>query len=154
MLDAPLDGVVLWTGLGLVSVVALGLVLALSATAPPDAAAVADAIDRVAASQYEASGTIDVSADAIRLGSSRVSIRRASRTTHAALAAGPVTPVGDGRLRRLLRGRPPRAEFDSQQSFRRALERYPAGSAEWQAVPARLRVRSVQWGEVDATLVG
>lgn len=154
MLGTPLDGIVLWIGLGLVSIVALGVAAGLPSVAAPDAAGVADAIDRVAASQYEATAAVSIEADRIKLGASRVSLGRGSRTSHATLAAGPVTPVGDGQLRRVLDGAEVRSVFASKRAFRRALSRYPARPVEWRPAPAELRVRRVTWGDVDATLVG
>lgn len=154
MLGLPIDGLVLWTGLAVVSLVSLGVALGLPIAAAPDAAGLADAIDRVAASSYQASTTVPVSAEAIRLGTSRVSLRRAGRTSHATLGLGPVTPVGDGTLRRVLRGEPLQQVYDSPAAFERALDRYPVRPLEWRRAPDQLRVRRVSWGGFDATLVG
>lgn len=154
MFDAPMDGLVLWTGLALASLATLGVVLGLPSVAAPDAAGVADAIDRVAASPYDATATVALDADRLKLGAARLSLGRGGRTSHATFAAGPVTPVGDGQLRRVLRGREVRRVFDSRQAFRRALSRYPTRPIEWREAPDQLRIRRVSWGEVDATLVG
>lgn len=154
MFDAPMDGFVLWTGLAAISLVVLGVALGLSGGLAPPAAGVADAVDRVATSPYGATGTVAVDADEIRLGSSQVSLRNGDRTSHATFVAGPVTPVGDGQLRRVLSGVPVRDVFDSKRAFRRSLDRYPARPIEWREAPDRLQVRRVSWGEVHATLVG
>lgn len=154
MFDTPLDGLVLWAGLSLVSLAALGVALGLPTTTAPDAAGLADAVDRVAASPWQATATVSVEADAIRVGSTRLSLRCGGRTSHADFAVATATPVGDGQLRRVLRGRPVRAVFASEREFRRALSRYPARPIEWRDAPPHLRVRRVSWGEIDATLVG
>jgi hypothetical protein len=154
MLGTPIDGIVLWAGLAVVSLVSLGVAVGLPSVAAPDARGLADAIDRVAASSSQASATVPVAADAIRLGSSRVSLRRAGRTSHASIALGPVTPVGDGGLGRVLRGESVRDVFDSPAAFGRALERYPVRPTEWRPAPDQLRVRRVSWGEYSGTLVG
>lgn len=154
MFDAPMDGFVLWTGLSLVSLVVLGIVLSLGGPSAPDAAAVADAIDRVGASSYEASSTVPVDADAIRLGDARLSLRRDGRTSHATFVTEGITPVGDGQLRRVLAGDGVRRVFETRRAFERALSRYPTRPLEWREAPETLRVRRVTWGEVDATLVG
>ena len=153
MFDAPLDGVVVWTGLSLVSLAVLGIALGLAGSGP-EAGAVADAVDRVGTSKYGATATVPLDADAIRLGATRISLRVDSRTRHATLAGGPVTPVGDGQLHRVLTGRPVREVFQSQRAVERALGRYPTYPLEWRDAPAEQRVRRVVWGEVDATLVG
>jgi hypothetical protein len=154
MFDAPMDGFVLWTGLGLVSLVVLGIALSLGGPPAPDAGAVADAIDRVGSSSYAAATTVPVEADAIRLGSARLALRRDGRTSHATFAAGSVTPVGDGQLRRVLEGESVRRTFETRRAFERALSRYPTRPLEWRQAPRQLQVRRVTWGEVDATLVG
>lgn len=154
MFDTPLDGVLLWLGLSVVSLAALGVAIGLPTTTAPDAAGLADAIDRVAASPWQATATLPVEADAIRLGSTRLSVRRGGRTSHASFAVATPTPVGDGELRRVLRGRPVRSVFATERAFCRALTRYPAHPIEWRDAPTSLRVRRVSWGEVDATLVG
>lgn len=154
MFDAPMDGFVLWIGLSLVSLVVLGIALSLGGPTAPDAAAIADAIDRVGASSYEASSTVPVDADEIRLGQSRLSIRRNGRTSHARFVTGTVTPVGDGQLRRVLAGDGVRRVFETKRAFERALSRYPARPRSWRDAPETLQVRRVTWGEVDATLVG
>jgi hypothetical protein len=154
MFDTPLDGIVLWMGLSVASLAALGVAVGLPTTSAPDAAGLADAVDRVAASPWQATARVPIEAEAIRLGSTRLSLRSGGRTSHASFAVATATPVGDGQLRRVLRGRAVSDVFDSQREFRRALSRYPVRPIEWRDAPPRLRVRRVTWGEVDATLVG
>jgi hypothetical protein len=154
MLGIPVDGIVVWAGLALVSLTALGVAADLPTSVGPDAGGVADAIDRVGASPYGATTTVPVHAAEIRLGSTAVSLRRAGSTSHATLALGSATPVGDGRLRRVLRGTPAHRVYASKADFRRALDRYPVRPIEWRPAPDELRIRRVTWGEFDATLVG
>jgi hypothetical protein len=126
----------------------------LPSAAAPDADGLADAIDRVTASSYQASTAVPVAADEIRLGSSRVSLRRAGRTSHANVALGPVTPVGNGSLGRVLRGDPANRVFDSAAAFGRALDRYPVRPIAWRPAPDRLHIRRISWEGYNATLVG
>lgn len=154
MLDPPLDTWYVWLGLGIVSVLVTGLALALPTTAPPSATPVADAIDSVAASPHEASTTVDVPADQLRVRPDSVALRDESGTAHAEIAYGPVTPVGNGKLRRVLAGTQPDAVFASQSAFERATRAARHRTATWRETPERLTVARVEWGAVDATLVG
>lgn len=154
MLDPPLDTWYVWLGLGGVSIAVAGISLALPTTAPPAATPVADAIDSVASSPHEARTTVDVPAEQIRLRPDAVALRSDAGTSHASLAYGPVTPVGDGRLRRVLGGTPPEAVFDSQEAFAHAARAARNRSGTWREAPDELTVARVQWGDVDATLVG
>nr|WP_225333604.1 hypothetical protein [Halomicrobium urmianum] len=56
MFDVPVDAWYVWLGVAAASVTALGTVAALPSGTPPDAAAAADAIDRVAAGPPGSSG--------------------------------------------------------------------------------------------------
>ena len=154
MLDPPVDTWYVWLGLGAVSVVVAGLALALPTTAPPTATPVADAIDSVAASPHEARTTVDVPADQIRIRPDAVALRRESGTAHAQLAYGPVTPVGDGKLRHVLGGARPDSVFASKSAFETATRTARNRSASWRETPTELTVARVEWGDVDATLVG
>ncbi len=154
MFDAPLDAWYLWLGLGAVSLTVAGVAVGLPSTTAPDAAGVADAIDAVAASPYEAVDSVDIQADLVRLGSTRLSLRNEGRTSHATLAYGPVTPVQNGKLRAVLDGARPNATFVGKSEFRRTILERRGAARKWQTAPDELRIRRVSWGDVDATLVG
>jgi hypothetical protein len=154
MLDPPIDTWYVWLGLGVVSVAVAGLALALPTTAPPTATPVADAIDSVASSPYEARTTVDVPADQLRLRSDSVAVRSDGGTAHAQLAFGPVTPVGDGKLRRVLDGNQPKTVFSNRSAFEAAIQTAQNRTGTWQEAPDRLVVTRVTWGDVNATLVG
>jgi len=154
MFDAPLDAWYVWLGVGMVSVAVTGTALALPTTAPPSAAPVADAIDRVASSPNHAYVTVDVVADRVRLTPRTVALSSDGATARARLAFGPVTPVGSGTLREVLSGRPPDSVFASKRAFEATLQRARRTGTEWREPPERLTVRRVHWGGVNATLVG
>ncbi|MHB9288392.1 hypothetical protein ACKVMT_15285 [Halobacteriales archaeon Cl-PHB] len=154
MFDAPLDAWFVWLALGAVSVTVAGVAVGLPSVTAPDAAGVADAVDAVAASPHEAVDTVDVQADLLKLGRSRLGLRNDAGTSHATFAYGPVTPVGDGSLQALLGGQAPESRFDSKRAFERALRQARGMAPEWRAAPSHLTVRRVSWGDVDATLVG
>lgn len=154
MLDAPVDAWYAWLGLGVVSVAVAGVALGLPTAPPPTAAPVADAVDSVASSPHEARTTVEVSAERMRLRPDAVALRTDGGTAHARFAFGPVTPVGDGRLGRVLRGRSPDGVFATQASFATAVAEAQNRTATWRPAPNRLAVVRAQWGEIHATLVG
>lgn len=154
MLDPPVDTWYVWLGVGVVSVVVAGLALALPTSAPPSATPVADAVDSVASSPHEARTTVVVPADELRVRPDSVALRSDSGTAHAPLSFGPVTPVGHGKLRRVLDGERPATVFSNQESFEQAVRTAQNRTVSWQEAPDELTVVRVEWGDVDATLVG
>jgi hypothetical protein len=155
MFDVPLDAWYTWLGLALASVVVFGVAQALPTAPLPDAQGVAETIDRVAASEYEATAEQPLHAAKVRVGPSRVSLRTDDGSAHAAYAYGPVTPVGDGtKLDRVLHGAPPTAVFDSETAFRDAVREARERPPQWQQADGPLVVRRLSWRETDVTLVG
>jgi hypothetical protein len=153
--DAPLDTWYVWLGLGAVSLAVAGTVLSFPTASPASTGAVADAVDTVAASDYQARDEVTLPAGEMRLGPRTFALRTDATTAQARFAYGPVIPVqGDGRLRRVLRGSRPEAIFDDQQDFERALVSTRRPEPRWRETPAELTIRRVAWGDVDATLVG
>ncbi|APE95979.1 DUF7283 family protein [Halodesulfurarchaeum formicicum] len=154
MFDVPADTTWLWVGLVLVSATMLGVALSLP-TAPPDAERTASTIDSVAATDYPGSATIDLRAEAVKIGPERVSLRGAGGTAHADIQYGPVTPVPpNSRLERVLDGQSPAAVFDGSIAFAGAAERATGRPASWRENSETLRVRQVTYGEVNRVLVG
>jgi hypothetical protein len=151
--DAPPDTLYVWLGLGAVSLAVAGTALSFPAASPVGAAPVADAVDTVAASEYAAREEVQVPAGDVRLEPHAVAVRTDGGTAHERLAYGPVTPVRDGTLRRVLSGQPPSDVFRDAGEFRTALRRARHRDATWRDA-ASLTVRRVSWGGVDATLVG
>lgn len=154
MFDAPVDGLVVWTGLAIVSVAVAGVALSLPAKEPPDAAALATAIDEVATSPFRVVDAVRPGAAEIKVVGSRLSLRSPAGTSHASLVGGPVSPAGDGRLGAVLDGTDPGVVFDSAAGFRRTLAAARGRWSHWRAAPDRLRIRHVSWRGVDGTLVG
>jgi hypothetical protein len=154
MFDTPLDAWYVWLGVGMVSVAVTGTALALPTVAPPSAAPVADAIDRVGSSPNQAYATVDIVADRIRLSPRSIALDTGGGTARARLAFGPVTPVGSGALRQVLSGHSPDSVFASKQTFETVLRRTRRADSGWRESPGTLTVRRVSWGGVNATLVG
>lgn len=154
MFEVPVDALYVWLGVAVVGAVALGVVAALPTTTAPDAAAVADTVDRTAVGPPGAHATRSVDATEIRLGPHQVSLRNDGGTATAAFAYGPVTPAaGDDRLELVLYGHSPESAFASAAAFAEAVDD-AQHRGEWRPAPETIEVRRVQWGEVDVTLVG
>lgn len=154
MLDPPADAWYVWLGLAAVSASVAGMVISLPTAAPPQATPVADGIDSVAASPHEARTTVDVSADQLRVRQESVALRSDGGTAHAQVTFGPITPVSDGKLRRVLGGAHPGTVFDTETDFQSAIQRAQNRTGGWQEAPDQLVVVRVTWRDVDATLVG
>lgn len=154
MLDPPADAWYVWLGLAAVSVSIAGMAISLQTAAPPQATPVADEIDSVAASPHEARTTVDVSADQLRLRQESVALRSDGGTAHAQVTFGPITPVSDGKLGRVLGGAHPSTVFDTKAEFESAIHRAHNRTGGWEEAPDQLVVARVTWRDVDATLVG
>jgi hypothetical protein len=155
MFDAPADTWYLYVGVAAASTLALGVALALPATAPPDATRAAATVDHVASSPHDATGHAPLDADGIDLDPTALALRNDAGTVHASFAYGPVTPVSDGgRLRRVLGGAPPACVFANATAFREAAATARNRTHGWRTAGDRLVVRHVTWEGVDVTLVG
>jgi hypothetical protein len=157
MLDVPIDSWYAWFGLSLAGLALVGAVAGLPTTPPPNAAAAAVTVDRVAAAEYAATAEHPLDATAVRIGSRRLSLRNDAGTAHATFAFGPVTPVpvGDSPLRDVLYGAHPSTVFASPTAFHQAVvdARAAAGDAPWRDVDRTMIVRRTSWEGVDVVLV-
>ncbi|MFB6168630.1 MAG: hypothetical protein ABEJ43_07260 [Haloferacaceae archaeon] len=155
MFDAPVDGWYAWLGVAVTSAALLGAAVGLPTTPPPDAAGVADTVDRTAATEYGARAEHPLDAAEVRIDPERVGLRSDAGTVHAPFVYGPVTPVAsDEALETVLAGARPDRQYDSPDEFRRAAARARARDSRWRRVDGPLVVRHVVWEGVDVTLVG
>jgi hypothetical protein len=155
MFDVQADTPYLWLGVATVSVAVFGLAVAVPGATAPDATLVAQAIDTVAVAPAGATDEVALRADRIRLGSYRVTLETAGGRASAALVYGPVAVVGaDSALAPLLAGNAPEARFRSPRDFQATVAQAQTPGGAWRAAPDRLRIRRVEWGDVNATLVG
>lgn len=154
MFDAPLDGLILWTGLALISLTVAGIAVSLPSATAPDAGAVARTIDEVATSPHRVGAAVHPDATSIRLRPTQVSLRARGGTSHATLVVADPVPAGNGSLREVLAGRAPADVYRTERSFERALIEARERMGTWRSAPDRLHVRRVSWREIDATLVG
>jgi len=153
--DVPLDGLYAWVGLATASAVLLAAATGLPTTPPPDAAGVADTVDRTAVTAYGATAEHPVDATEIELTPNGIGLRNDAGTTHATFAYGPVTPVLPGTtIEAVLDGVPPERAFGTAAAFERAVERARARESEWRPVDGPIRVRHVVGEGYDVTLVG
>jgi hypothetical protein len=154
-MDAPVDTWYALVGVALVSTVVFGTATSLPTRPPPDAAAVADTVDRTAVAASPATSEHPVAADQLRVGPRRITLRNGAGQSSARFAFGPVAPVtGETRLTSVLRGAPPSRVFEDPHAYRAAVRRARERDPSWQHGPETLVVRHVRWGETDVTLVG
>lgn len=155
MLGPPVDAFHVWVALGVVSLAFVAAALGVPGAPPPDAAAVADTVDAVAAQSHPTRAGHPVAADSLRVTPRRVGLRGDGGTSRATFARGPVAPAtGDSRLRRVLHGVRPREVFDSRIEFARAAAAARREESQWVAVDDEVTVRALSWGDVDVVLVG
>lgn len=154
MFDAPLDAWYVWLGLSVASVAVFGVTTSLPVAPAPNAAGVAETVDRVAATDYDTTASRTLDAHAVRIGPRRIGLRNDAGTSHATLAYA-IVPVSRGtRAAHLLRGTPPDAVFSSPAAFERAVSRAREQETAWTPAGETLVVRHLSWGAVDVTLVG
>ena len=154
MFDGPVDAWYAWLGLSLASVAVFGAAGSLPVSPPPDAASVADTVDRVAGDAHPATAEHPLDAREIRLAPGGIHLRTDAGTAHASFAFGPVTPVREGSdLQAVLYGTPPERVFDSREVMKQAVVDARSVDRDWKPVERTLVVRSLSWRGHDVTLV-
>ena len=153
VLDTTADTWYTWLGLVATSLAVGGVVAGLPTAVPPDAEAVAAAVDDIATSPYAERERVAVLAETMRLDTHRLGLRSDGGTAHASFTQG-VTPADSRRLTAVLRGSSPQEVYQTEGAFVGALREARAADRGGQPAPDRLTVRRVTWGEVNATLIG
>lgn len=154
MIDTPADTPWIWLGLTLATAVMLGVVLGVGPVAP-DAQRAATSIENVATSEYPGAATVPLRATSVRLAPDRIGLRGPGGQAHATIRYGPVTPVQpNSALDRVLDGHHPERVFGRPGAYRAALEAAQERTPSWERAGEELRVRQVQYGEVNSVLVG
>ncbi|GAA0519616.1 hypothetical protein SAMN04488066_10759 [Halorubrum aquaticum] len=160
MFETHLDATYAWFGLALVSVAAVGVVVALPTAPPPDADGVAHTIGSVADGEYVATAEHGLAADRMRLTPRTIELSTAGGSVRSTVRGPPITPVppagsgDDPRLRRVLNGVPPRIVFEDPERFADAAARARTADHGWRTAPERLTVRQVRYGGHRVTLAG
>jgi hypothetical protein len=152
--DTPIDAWYVWIGVSAASLAVLGVATALPATPAPDAPAAAETVDRIAASDHDATASHPLDADSIRIGPRRIGLRNDAGAAHATLGYRVVPVVGETRLVGVLRGAPVASAFPTRASFRRAVAAARERDPRFRPAGAVLVVRHLSWGETEVTLVG
>lgn len=154
MFGLPAETTWVWVGLALGSAVMLGIVLGIP-TAPPDADRAATAIEDVAVSEYGGEATVDIRAEAVRLEPDRIGLKGPGGRSHKPIRYGPITPVApNSSLAYVLEGHSPKSVFVNPGRFGAAMVRARERPPEWREVGDTLRIKHVQYGEVNGVLVG
>ena len=154
MFDTPADTPWIWIGLTIATTVMFGVVVGLPAAAP-NAERAATAIENVAASDHPGEASVQLRAEEIRLLPERIALRGPGGRAQASIRYGPVTPVPpESILARVLQGQSPERIYRSPSSFRLALETARQRTHRWRPAGNNLRIRYVQFGEVNGVLVG
>lgn len=172
-LEAHADAWHVWVGVALVSLSLLGVALALPSRPPPDAAAAANTIDRVAGSTHQATASYDHDADEVRIGLRQLSLRNDGGTSHASIAFGSITPVSaiENRTMRdalegLLHGQSPGQVVENEPGIddvagllhgdggiADARQVIQASGSAWRPADGRLRVRQLELAGERVVLV-
>lgn len=167
-LEAPADAWYVWFGVVIVTVAFAGVALAFPSEPAPDATEVANTIDEVAASSFNASATYDHDADQVYIGLQQVMMRNNGGTDQATIAFGTMTPVReydpdkslepDLGLRVVRGGEDPEAVFDSPSEMETWVSHVREtitenDGAEWRPTNGELRVKRIEWGDVSVVFV-
>ncbi|MBP1985584.1 DUF7283 family protein [Halolamina salifodinae] len=153
MLGPPIDSPALHAGLVVAAAAFLAVAGSLPASPAPDAAGVADTVDRVAVGEASTAANDDHAADRVRIRPTGIAMRNDGATARATFAFGPVVPVRDGPLRAVLEGESPEAVFDDHAGFIDAVETATERKPRW-VRSDRIAVRGVSWDGDRVTLVG
>lgn len=167
-LEASADAWYAWVGVALVSMAVAGVVAGLPSQPPPDADKVANAVDRVAASEYGTTAEYNPDADAAWVGTRQIGLRNDGGTQYASVTFEAMTPVAAARgeihaaANALLSGASPQVVVDQTaivseralwERLAQVRARVDTGGATWRPVET-VRVRSVRLDGELVVLVG
>ncbi|WP_415378740.1 hypothetical protein [Halosimplex sp. TS25] len=161
--EAPADAWYVFLGVSIVSVAMFGVVQALPSEPPPDGNAVANTVDDVAGSGYNATGTYEHDADEYFVHSEGIRLRNDGGRSYASISFGELAPVWpDDDLKDVLDGVQVSDVYGSPSDFETAYkdsqeaaeDRLDDGDeADWLPADGRLRIRHVVWKDTHVTLV-
>jgi len=161
--EAPADAWFVFLGVSLVSVAMFGVVQALPSEPPPDGNAVANTVDEVAGSGYNATATYDHDADEYYVRSEGIQLRNDGGRSDAAIAYGELAPVWpDDDLKAVLDGADITDIYSDPSDFETAYEDSQDAAVDrldddakqdWLPADGRLRIRHIVWHDIHVTLV-
>lgn len=154
MIGPPVDSPALHAGLVITAAVFVAVAGSVPAHPVPDAAGIAETVDRIAVDDGSATARHDHSADSVRLRPHGLAMRNDGGTARATFAFGPVVPVRNSdRLQTVLGGAPPQTVFGDRSAFRRATEAAQERSSRWEP-SATITVTGVSWDGDYVVLIG
>jgi len=153
MLGPPVDSPALHAGLVIAAAAMLAVAGSLPSRPAPDAAGVADTVDRIAVADGPATASHEHGAETVRLRPTSIAMRNDGGTARATFAFGSVVPAENGSLAEVLAGAAPESVFDDRAAFRAAVDAARERAARW-VRSDRITVTGVSWDGYRVTLVG
>ncbi len=164
--ESPMDAIITFIGVSIVSVAILGVVLGFSVTPPPDTNAAANTIDSTATSHDRMLATYDHGADAYWMDTQQIALKNDGGERHASIAFGEITPVAhteaatnsdNEKLLRVTHSGDWQGEFENETAFLEATSKARTdslnGQGQWQPASGKLTVRTVTADNQTVTLV-
>lgn len=161
-LESHVDGWYVWLGAFLASVLLVGVAVSFPTAPPPDADRAANVVDEVTTSSYNASGSYEHGAEEVKISTKNIALRGEGGTDRASIRFGTITPVQEHPRNPhpgldVLWGEPVDEVFNSPEEFeawaQEARSAAEQSGGEWRHSDGELRVKRVQWGDVNVTLV-
>ncbi|MCU4751646.1 hypothetical protein OB919_06580 [Halobacteria archaeon AArc-curdl1] len=155
--EAPVDAWYVWMAVAIVSFAIAGVALGVPSGPPPDANQAANTIDRVAGSNYQASGSYAHDAESVKIDAKTITLRNEHGTAHASIAFGEMIPAnGVAGLENVTYGTPYTVEYRDgtlppERVFLEAVDTaYTPNHESWTTSNGELIVRMVR---IDAAVL-
>lgn len=155
MIGPPVDSPILHAGLVIAAAVFIGVIGSLPARPAPDAAGVAETVDRITVDDGAPTARHDHSGETVRIRPHGLALRNDGGTARATFAFGPVIPVthSDRRLQAVLSGESVRNVFADRNAFHRATTAARERKPRWES-SSTITIRGVSWDGDYVVLVG
>ncbi|QZA88816.1 hypothetical protein K0C01_01220 [Salinarchaeum sp. IM2453] len=151
----PIQAWYVFVAVSLVSIAIVGVAIEVTPTSKPQAQSVAETIDSVAASPPPTTGKHQTDAESMRVTPRSVELQKNGKRAYATFQISTVTPtVHNATLQKVLQGVPPSQVYETETAFANATREAQLQNSTWQPLNEEVTIRSVSWGETDATLVG
>ncbi len=164
--ESPMDAIITFIGVSIVSIAILGVVLSFPVTPPPDANAAANTIDSTATSNDRALATYDHDGEHYWMDTQQIGLKNDGGERHASITFGEITPVAhteaatdsdNEKLLRVTHSGQWDAEFANETAFLEATHDARADAldqqGQWQPASGELTVRKLTVDNQTVTLV-